>query len=81
MASGLRQNLNLDIGISITGIAGPEGGSEAKPVGTVCIGFSTANGTQAFRLQFYGDRELLKGRFSQAALFTLLEKLENFAGN
>ncbi len=80
MANGLRMNLGLDIVISVTGIAGPGGGSTEKPVGTVCIGYSTAKSTEAVRLQFYGDRELLKNRFSQAALFTLLEQLENFAG-
>jgi nicotinamide-nucleotide amidase len=80
MARGLREKMNLDVSISITGIAGPHGGSLEKPVGTVCVGFSTKVSTEAVRLQFFGEREILKNRFSQAALFTLLEQLEKFAG-
>lgn len=79
MASGLAQELKVDIAISITGIAGPGGGSSLKPVGTVCIGSSILGVTQAENLKFFGDREQLKNRFSQAALMKLLEELEKFA--
>jgi hypothetical protein len=74
----LREKLKLDIAISITGIAGPGGGSEEKPVGTVCLGLSDKSGISTQRLVLFGDREQLKNRFSQAALMLLLEKLQSY---
>jgi nicotinamide-nucleotide amidase len=80
MAQGLRENLSLDIGISITGFAGPGGGNDKFPVGTVCIGRCLKNTEpSAESFEFKGDREILKQRFSQAALYALLEELEQFA--
>jgi nicotinamide-nucleotide amidase len=79
MAQGLLEKLKLDIAISITGYAGPTGGTEQFPVGTVCIGVSTRTKTEAHILHLKGDREILKQRFSQAALYALLEGLENFS--
>lgn len=52
MAYGARSRLGADIGVSVTGIAGPDGGTESKPVGTFWVGFSSAQGTEAFH-QFY----------------------------
>lgn len=80
MADGLRKNFSLDIAISITGYAGPGGGNDKYPVGSVCIGRSLKNqepSAQVFILK--GDREVLKHRFSQAALYALLEEVEKFA--
>ncbi|MGE3609743.1 MAG: nicotinamide-nucleotide amidohydrolase family protein [Bacteriovoracaceae bacterium] len=79
MASGIAQVLNLDIGISITGFAGPSGGTPDKPVGTVCIGTYVKGKIEAQSFRFYGDREQLKNRFAQAALMILLERMEEFA--
>jgi nicotinamide-nucleotide amidase len=76
MASGLSQQLKTKIAISITGIAGPSGGTNEKPVGTVCFGVTNNGRTQTDSAHFPGDREQLKLRFSQAALFYLLEELE-----
>lgn len=78
MASGAREALGVDIVISTTGIAGPGGGSEDKPIGTVCIGFATKNRCESQRYNFSGNRIDLKDRFAQKALFTLLETIENY---
>lgn len=80
MANGLQKNFSLDIAISITGYAGPGGGNDKYPVGSVCIGRSLKDqepSAQDFILK--GDREVLKQRFSQAALYALLEEVERFA--
>jgi nicotinamide-nucleotide amidase len=69
MACGIRERANVSVGLSVTGIAGPGGGTEAKPVGLVYIGLDGGIGqpiTQEFR--FHGDRNVIKQRSSQAAL-------------
>ncbi len=75
MALGAREQLQVDIAISTTGIAGPGGGSIEKPVGTVGIGVSTVSGTKSKIYNFKGSRKALKQRFSQAALMILLEEI------
>ena len=69
MASGIRERAKVSVGLSVTGIAGPGGGSETKPVGLVYIGLDGGVGqpiTKEFR--FHGDRNVIKQRSSQAAL-------------
>jgi nicotinamide-nucleotide amidase len=69
MAKGIRERANVSVGLSVTGIAGPGGGTETKPVGLVYIGLNDGTGrpiTQEFR--FHGDRTVIKQRSSQAAL-------------
>lgn len=68
MAEGIRRRSHADHAISVTGIAGPDGGSEEKPVGTVFIGYSSVHGTRSMKFNFPGDRELIRWRSSQAAL-------------
>lgn len=68
MAQGVRKLFDVDIGISTTGIAGPTGGSEDKPVGTVWIGYSDKDHAFARRFTFVQDREVNKELFSTAAL-------------
>ena len=68
MAAGIRDRAGTDHSISVTGIAGPDGGTELKPVGTVYIGYSGSNGTRSMKFVFPGDRELVRWRASQAAL-------------
>lgn len=77
MASGVRSLLNVDYAVAITGIAGPEGGTTEKPVGTVAIAFAGANKNGSALFQFPGDRLRLKDRFSDRALLTLLELIES----
>lgn len=79
MSQGLARNLNVDIAISITGLAGPGGGTKELPVGTVCFGVTSKDQTVTHTFQMPGDREQLKMRFSQGALFYLLEELEKFS--
>lgn len=76
MAQGLLKILKTDYAISITGVAGPTGGSTEKPVGMVAIGFASKNKSGAHLFQFPGDRIRLKDRFSDKALLTLLEMME-----
>jgi nicotinamide-nucleotide amidase len=57
MALGVRRVLKSDLGLSVTGIAGPEGGTEEKPVGTVHIGLATGDETFSGKYRFWGKRE------------------------
>jgi nicotinamide-nucleotide amidase len=69
MAEGVRIRLGAELGIAITGIAGPEGGSEAKPVGTVHVALAGPGPAAAHRqLRLTGDRERIRWQASQAAL-------------
>ncbi|MCK4590536.1 MAG: nicotinamide-nucleotide amidohydrolase family protein, partial [Candidatus Latescibacteria bacterium] len=75
MALGVRKLSGTDIGLSITGIAGPTGATPTKSVGLIYIGFSTPEETISKRLQFGDDRLVNKERMSQAALEMLWRKL------
>jgi nicotinamide-nucleotide amidase len=75
MAEGLRRRTGADYAISITGIAGPGGGSEEKPVGTVFIGFASSRGTEVKRNLNQYDRETFKFLTSQQALDALRKEL------
>lgn len=68
MARGVRSLFNADIGISVSGIAGPDGGTEEKPVGTVWIGLSTPKLDQAEVYMFSGDRREIKEQATQFAM-------------
>lgn len=81
MAEGAREKLGVDIAVSVSGIAGPGGGTPEKPVGYVCVAVSSKLGTEAFDAKLFGDREQLKFRFSQQVLMTLIETMEKIAGN
>jgi nicotinamide-nucleotide amidase len=68
MARGVREVSRTDLGVGITGIAGPTGGTEAKPVGTVVVAIAWEGGERVRRMWFPGDREQVKFFASQAAL-------------
>ena len=72
MARGVRERLGADVGIGITGIAGPGGGSEEKPVGLVWIGLSDAAGERAERYQWDSDRAGNKRLSAEAAMRLLI---------
>jgi competence/damage-inducible protein CinA-like protein len=67
-AEAIRTRSHVDFGIGVTGIAGPDGGTPDKPVGTVCIAATSAAGTRVRTFRFVGGREMVKFQASQAAL-------------
>jgi PncC family amidohydrolase len=76
MASGVRVALKADIGIAISGIAGPGGGTAEKPVGLTWVGLSAAVGEEARKCIWPGDRLAVKEQSAQAALELVLEYLK-----
>jgi len=76
MACGARLRAGSTYALSITGVAGPGGGSEAKPVGTVVIGLATPNGCQTRWVRFLGDRGRVRSLASQSALDLLRRGME-----
>jgi nicotinamide-nucleotide amidase len=75
MAKGLRDEAGVDVALAITGIAGPTGGTEEKPVGTVFIACATPNRCEVEKYVFSGNRELIQERAAQAALMLLWRSL------
>ncbi len=75
MARGVRHRAKTDFGLAITGIAGPDGGTEDKPVGLVFIALADDAHTEHKRFILPGDRELIRWRASQAALDMLRRRL------
>lgn len=76
MASGVRHRVDADYGLSVTGIAGPGGGTAEKPVGLVYIGLATPTETRAHRYMFANDREINQERSAATALLLLLKALK-----
>ena len=68
MAAGVRKSLGADIGVAVTGIAGPGGGSPEKPVGLVFLAVRGAEEGQVRRQQFSGDREDVRRQAAAGAL-------------
>lgn len=75
MAVGVRQQVGASVGLAVTGIAGPAGGTLRKPVGLVCFGLSDAMGTRGREVHFSGDRRAIKAQATQAALDWLRRSL------
>ena len=76
MAAGARRVAGATYGLATSGIAGPDGGTADKPVGTVCIGLATADSIEEYRFHFpHGDRVRKKKIFALAALDVLRRKL------
>jgi nicotinamide-nucleotide amidase len=77
MADGARRAAGSDVALALTGIAGPEGGSPEKPVGTLVVGLATAHGTDTIRWRFSGTRSDTKLAFSQFGLNAVRRLLAN----
>ena len=75
MANGARTALQSDIGVSISGIAGPGGGTESKPVGTVWLALVAPDGEWTRERHFSGTREQIKAASADAALQMILDYL------
>lgn len=76
MASASRARLRADYGIGITGIAGPSGGIEAKPVGLVVVAVADAAGAEAVRMTLSGGREAVRAQAVAAAVALLRKRVE-----
>lgn len=75
MAAGVIKALGADIGVSVTGIAGPTGGTEEKPVGTVFVGVAMSNREVAAKFSLGNNREMVRKRSVTAALDVLRREL------
>jgi nicotinamide-nucleotide amidase len=75
MANGMREKARTDYALAVTGIAGPGGGTEEKPVGLVFIGYADESETKSIKINLPGDRYLIRWRTSQAALDLLRRKI------
>jgi nicotinamide-nucleotide amidase len=80
MALGVAARLGADAGIGITGVAGPDGGTAEKPVGTVWFAAAVDGHVEVRRERFAGDRSAVRERAAQAAFFLLLRLLEEGPG-
>ncbi len=80
MANGARLHAHTELAIAVTGIAGPQGGSAEKPVGTVCFGWATPSCTDTETCCFTGDRRQVRDQSVQHALSGLLRRLKEAPG-
>jgi len=76
MAEGVRSRLGSRIGMATTGIAGPDGGSAEKPIGTLCVAIADERGGRAWTLQLRGDRAANQARATTAALGLLWREIK-----
>jgi len=77
MAEGVRERLGVDVGVAVTGVAGPGGGTEAKPVGLVFVHAVGPDGEKAVRTELPGDRDMIRGRATAASLHLVRRLLES----
>lgn len=77
MARGTREKLGVDIAVSATGLAGPDGGTAEKPVGTVFVGVATREKVWALPLALTGNRERIRTLTMKHALYALLRTASN----
>ena len=76
MAQGVRERLGVEVGVGVTGVAGPGGGSAEKPVGLVFVHAVGPDGEKSVRTELPGDREMIRGRATAASLHLVRRLLE-----
>ena len=76
MATGIARECGANIGVGITGLAGPSGGTDEIPVGTVCFGLSINGSTTTYREVFDGDRQSVRMQAVEFAIDKLIELLK-----
>ena len=76
MATGIARECNANIGVGITGLAGPSGGTDEIPVGTVCFGLFINGDTTTYRELFVGDRQSVRMQAVEFAIDKLIELLK-----
>jgi nicotinamide-nucleotide amidase len=76
MADGIRRLADSDFGVAVSGIAGPDGGTDEKPVGTVWFAWATRDGVSAERQEFDGGRDDVRSQTVAHALRGVIERLE-----
>jgi PncC family amidohydrolase len=81
MARGARARFGADLGVAITGIAGPDGGSDSKPVGLTYVAVADGEDVEVRRLQWGGERSANKRESAGAALELLLARADAIAGS
>lgn len=81
MAKGARERFGADLGVAITGVAGPDGGSDSKPVGLTYVAVADGEGVEVRRLQWGGERSANKRDSAGAALELLLARADAIAGS
>jgi nicotinamide-nucleotide amidase len=75
MAEGIRVKIGTTLGLAVTGIAGPSGGSPDKPVGLVYIALSDGNKNEVLERRFHGDRDRIRKYATQQALDLVRRRL------
>lgn len=77
LARGALQHSKGTLSVAVTGIAGPTGGTAAKPVGLVCLAWATRSGVRSESMRFSGDREAVRRQSVARALQGVLEELDS----
>jgi len=78
LAYQLAQRTDADLSVSISGVAGPEGGSEDKPVGTVYFGITHESKTKTYKQIFAGDRQMIREKATAYALYLVMKGLLHY---
>jgi len=76
MLSGIKRLTKSDVAVSVTGVAGPAGGSAFKPVGTVYIGFSYLSTSWVQRFLLTGTRKLIRHKAAEMAILHMIKKIK-----